>query len=564
MNRKTLARAWLFLLLMAFVVQTGVAQQLVQYEYWFDQDYAHHKTASVSGTQSTIKASFDVQGLTDGLHQFNLRVKQSDGYYSPVTSGAFLKFQARDGLMLEYWFDDDFANRGATVVESSDSLELKAVMLDLDDDVRFPVGAHRLNVRVASNGSYYSPVYSGPVLKLPAGNVMMLQYWFDDNLDNRGAVIVEPSDSTELRDVEIDLSDNNLFPMGMHRLYMRVATEGNNYSPIYISNVFKFPYGDVIKLEYWVDDHYDHKNVVSLSRADGLAPEELELNLQNSSDFPFGAHRFNTRVVIEGYNMSPIYTDWLTKQAAGSPVNFEYWLDKDYAHRRSLQGTSSAGVVTFDGQIDLSGATPGIHRLYSRCTSNSGHSLSPVAVNYIMVKSRYNHEDNQVTVTRYRYWVDDEEAVESSVGTPSAVYVHPFQLDASRYADGVHTVNLQYQNSAGVWGAANQTYFATEHPAAYWMPEGDWTIVENQQTMGDLSLAYCNGLLSIDCDSPELNGVSTVCVYSMSGLLLLQEEADSSDGLHVQLSLETPEDSNVVVRITSGSCHYSGKLHCTK
>lgn len=554
----------LFAMMVPFRTITVHAQQLTRYEYWFDNGYSSRHSASLSGYTAVINDAIDTQQLGDGLHTFFLRVKQDDGYYSPVAATAFLKFHAQEGSMLEYWFDDDFLHRGAIDVEPSKGDEMQTLVLDLQDDVRFPIGVHRLNCRVAVYGSYYSPVYGGDVMKMPSGDVYLLEYWLDDDFHNRGSVTTELADSTELKPVEFDLADNLRYPIGMHRLNFRVVAHGGSYSPVYSGDVMKLPSGDIIKLEYWFDDNYEGKNVASLKSADGKTSEEVQLDLQNHSNFPFGVHRLNTRVVIEGCNSSPVYSSWLTKMSAGTPSQFEYWVDNDYTNRKTLSGTVTENGATFNGTLDLSKVKPGVHRLFTRCTSNSNMTNSAVSVTYIMVKSLYNADAINTVVTQYRYWVDDEVPTTANVSSPSAVFLHPFSIDASQYANGVHKLNLQYANSANVWSAVNQTYFATEHPAAYWMPEGDWTIVENQQTIGDLSLAYCNGLLSIDCDSPELNGVSTVCVYSMSGLLLLQEEADSSDGLHVQLSLETPEDSNVVVRITSGSCHYSGKLHCTK
>ena len=57
--------------------------------------------------------------LDDGFHQFNFRVLQSDGMYSPVLSKVFFKSAASSSSMLEYWFDDNYERRASTALSSA-------------------------------------------------------------------------------------------------------------------------------------------------------------------------------------------------------------------------------------------------------------------------------------------------------------------------------------------------------------------------------------------------------------------------------------------------------------
>lgn len=191
---------------------TAVAQQLVQYEYWFDQAFSRRQTVALSGNMATIDDALDTRQLNDGMHTFHLRVKQSDGAHSPVTSSMFFKFKAREGDVLEYWFDDDI-DAQSTVNLSGDTIA-QTVVLDLADNERFPVGLHRLNYRVAANGSNYSPVYGDNIMKTTTGDVCRLEYWFDDDFDLRAIADMAPIELMDNYSLLLDLSDDTRFPKG--------------------------------------------------------------------------------------------------------------------------------------------------------------------------------------------------------------------------------------------------------------------------------------------------------------------------------------------------------------
>ena len=69
------------------------AQSLTQYEYWFDDNFSARKSAGLSGYEADIDVGIDASRLGNGLHKLSLRVQQSDGMYSPVTTHYFFKAQ---------------------------------------------------------------------------------------------------------------------------------------------------------------------------------------------------------------------------------------------------------------------------------------------------------------------------------------------------------------------------------------------------------------------------------------------------------------------------------------
>ncbi|MBR6263134.1 MAG: hypothetical protein IKR05_07945, partial [Prevotella sp.] len=103
----------LFLLLCA----AGVRAQSYSLQYWFDQ-YAKTKVNTVSFSGTHFNRAIDVSGLTPGFHHISMRVKASDGNYSPVTISSFIKFTPTTNSNLEYWFDDNYATPATMPIDT--------------------------------------------------------------------------------------------------------------------------------------------------------------------------------------------------------------------------------------------------------------------------------------------------------------------------------------------------------------------------------------------------------------------------------------------------------------
>lgn len=196
-------------------------ENIVAYEYWFDDDYANRHEENFVGNNAYVRASIDTEGLSLGRHQFNFRVKRADSFYSAVTTTSFFKLNQDGDNALEYWLDDDVDNLSTVpLTRLGEECEME---LDLSDDARFPIGNHKLNMRVSTAGGLGS-VCSADVMKSASGNITMLEYWFDGDLSN--------SHTLDVRSVETDNSayifagdlDIRGISPGYHRLYYRARS----------------------------------------------------------------------------------------------------------------------------------------------------------------------------------------------------------------------------------------------------------------------------------------------------------------------------------------------------
>ena len=200
------------------------AQEIVRCEYWFDGDISNKVENKMNGGEAiNIVSKVPTAQLYDGIHQFNFRVMQSDGMYSPVVSRVFFKSAASSTELLEYWFDDNYENRASKELASADEEGTVAMSLDLSDNAKFPMGNHRLYLRVI-NSHGISAVYTSSVLKLQSGKIELLEYWVDG--DNSKVDYVYGKTNGYDKDFLESLNLGEVSE-GVHRLYYRgVSADG--------------------------------------------------------------------------------------------------------------------------------------------------------------------------------------------------------------------------------------------------------------------------------------------------------------------------------------------------
>ena len=216
-----------------------VAQTLTGYEFWFDDDFAGRKTFTTSGSYREIRLSADTYFMPVGVHKISFRVRQSDGYYSAVSSSLFLKRVSAEATTLEYWFDDNFDQRESRVI--SDTQEEQQLALDLRSNTLYPPGFHQLKMRVTVAGQGVSTVCSAGVLKISAGRVSSLEYWVDDDYSNVRTIDAQTIEGGYVFTSDLDMS--GVAP-GYHNLHMRARSSSGRTA----SAVTSVPI--IVKLDY--------------------------------------------------------------------------------------------------------------------------------------------------------------------------------------------------------------------------------------------------------------------------------------------------------------------------
>jgi hypothetical protein len=119
-----------------------------------------------------------------------------------------------------------------------------------------------------------------------------------------------------------------------------------------------------------------------------------------------------------------------------------------------------------------------------------------------------------------------------------------------------------YQNSAEVWSEQNVTYFYKEPLTGMLrigvMPE-DADGIDGIEQQEYFSCERINGVLYVDCESPQLAETGTVTVYDLQGRLLARQKVINNQGIHTQLTLNGTGQL-MIVKLSSGGVKHTKKL----
>ncbi|MBO7118790.1 MAG: hypothetical protein J6W03_00535 [Bacteroidaceae bacterium] len=288
MSRKTFIN--IIACLLCLLPALSFAQSLTTYEYWFDDSFSSRQSGSLSGTNTVVRLSVGTDQLDNGVHKFSFRARQSDGKYSAVTSSLFLKRSAAQSSQMEYWFDDNFDGRDFLSISNTE--EEQTFELDLRNGTKYPMGFHKLNMRITLEGGGESAVYSAPVLKLAAGRATQLEYWVDDDYANVRTIGGTPTEDGKDYKFVTDLDLGNITP-GHHRLYCRPVSNSKitagavTSMPIIVKSRYNIDLADaealtVTEHSYWFDN--EEPDVASVSNPRNIITQPYTLDTRKLSD----------------------------------------------------------------------------------------------------------------------------------------------------------------------------------------------------------------------------------------------------------------------------------------
>jgi PKD repeat protein len=158
----------LLLIVLFFSYGKGNAQQLVSYEYWFDNNYGSVVITAISNQyQFDISQNVSATGLSTGVHFFHIRFKGSDGKYSIVLSRPFFKEQQNTGLTAiyayEYWFDNDYANHISNSFSNVSQFDLNTLI----NSGSMSTGVHTFHIRFHQDNGNWTSVLSKRFYSFP-------------------------------------------------------------------------------------------------------------------------------------------------------------------------------------------------------------------------------------------------------------------------------------------------------------------------------------------------------------------------------------------------------------
>ena len=250
------------------------------YQYWFDNDYGTNIHTSVSPTENLVlNTALPLETVSDGLHIFNIRFKDTDDRWS-ITSGDFFYYNdltANNINGYQYWFDHNYDAQSTEAVAPNGQL-----LLDTGIDLQnVSNGLHIFSIRfkddkgkcsIPQNQYFYFN-------NLTDSNIVTYQYWFDNNIDANTLVSTSPVQHMQLTEM---IPIENI-EEGLHMFSIRFKDDKGNWSVPVNQYFYKSNHvidNKITAYRYWINDDFNNAVYVSVD-----SPTQL-LNLSENIDFP--------------------------------------------------------------------------------------------------------------------------------------------------------------------------------------------------------------------------------------------------------------------------------------
>lgn len=207
----------------------GAINNVLAYQYWFDQNFAGAVKQSITpGTSYNLSSQIDATQLLDGLHVLHFRFLDNAQTWSSITSKFFYKSPetlSRNIVKYQFWFDQNFADAVQQSITPGTSYNLSSQI----DVTQLLDGLHVLHVRFLDNAQTWSSTTSKFFYKSSTNsnnNIVKFQYWFDQNFASAVHQSITPTSAYNFS----ELIDGANLLKGLHTISLRFLDDENKWS----------------------------------------------------------------------------------------------------------------------------------------------------------------------------------------------------------------------------------------------------------------------------------------------------------------------------------------------
>ena len=280
------------------------------------------------------------------------------------------------------------------------------------------------------------------ILVAQAPKIIAYQYWFDDNDAGMISQSVSPASTLDLT-TSLNMP---MFPVGFHRFNIRFKDDSLRYSQV-SSSMFFFPVSPLINgYEYWFNNDYAGKTVVSVSNTTLL---DLSSAISSSALNP-GMNTFHIRF----RDVSGIYSATTSAYFVILPEmlisSYEYWFDDNPTGKVSvpLVNQPTTDVVAM---INAATLQPGLHKAHVRF--QSGDLSSIVSSSYFYKSGTANISEN--AVSGYRFWFNNDPATMRviALAQPGSNVILLDSVELPYLPLGKHLMNVEFRDTLGIYSS---------------------------------------------------------------------------------------------------------------
>ncbi|MFT3980739.1 MAG: T9SS type A sorting domain-containing protein [Ferruginibacter sp.] len=324
------------------------------------------------------------------------------------------------------------------------------------------------------------PAY--PDAPAAALNITAAEYFFDNDPGFGNGTSITISASTDIANAAVTVNTAGL-SNGVHQLYLRTRNSNGSWSLTSVKN-FTVDYdpayttappaaGNITAAEYFIDDDPGFGNGIAISIT--AAADISNINaVINTTGFSNGVHRvyLRTKNAAGKWSLTSmkdfiVDTDPTYPSAPAAMVDItaaEYFIDDDpgFGNATAIAMSASTDISNIAAQVNVSGLTTGVHRLYLRSRNSNGRwSLTNVTA--FTVDQDYAYPDAPAApgnISYAEYFFDDDPGFGNGTGiaiTPGTdISNMTFSANTAGLADGAHTLYIRSKNN---WSITNYISF---------------------------------------------------------------------------------------------------------
>lgn len=545
----------------------------IAYAEWFiDTDPGFGSGTAVSLTPSTNISNAIIPvnpaGLTQGVHQFNLRAKDSLGNWSLAERLLFIKPYSTTGTSIaapgiayaEWFIDNDPGYGSGTSISVSSSLANLVVGVN---PASLSSGVHQFNVRTKDSAGNWSleqrllfiKAFSSTATTTLPPKINYAE-WFIDTDPGRGSATSIPlTAATDINGAIVSVNPSTL-TAGVHQFNVRGRDSIGNWSLCQRLLFFKpyptanaTPLANLSRLEYFIDTDPGRGNGTSIAFTPGSNVSNLLVSI-NKTGYALGPHKLFVRALDSTGNWSLVnkadftiispaisIDSFNSTICAGASFSFHYTLNSSFnaANVFTVQLSSASG--SFSSPVNIGSKTSNssdtitalipattaagtqyrIRMISSLPADTSAPSSFPITIkrqpeqNYAISGAVKSCTGNQVyqyspvdTSVQYTWSVSGAATVSSSSNTATVTW----------YNAGLSYVRLGTSNLCGS-GPTDTLYVQVFSSVPTITP----TVTRNYDTLRTASQLASSGVTGYQWykDSVLIQG-ATDTVYNTSGL----------------------------------------------
>lgn len=371
--------------------------KLVNYEFWFNDDYESKQVVSMTASDEyLLTSSIDVSLLPGGVNVFNFRTKDENGVFSSTFSKLFLNnpksLASGDQLIAyEYWFNDEYPSRQVVAISPSDRQQLTA---GLQASI-LPDGVNVLNIRYKDENNRYSSTLSKMFVKsesaLVNNKIAAYRYWFNDDFERTTETVLDQAVAQFNLFDDLDLTS---LPMGKHGLHFQIQDTAGKWSVVSTDSITKIA---IPEADFYTDSHLCANSAIQFVNESRDADTWLWDFGDGTSSIEFEPE--HTFTEAGAFTISLTVTD--SESGKQNTNTLPIMISQDYVQEKSMELCSNELPHIFGSQsITTSGVYTETFSSENGCDStvtltltvNPTYNIGPAGTDYMLVDDHFEED----------------------------------------------------------------------------------------------------------------------------------------------------------------------------